>query len=102
MSTAVRAGTDRDAFTRAAAGQAMDDPTGRSELAHGGKPPTALYRIEAITDRNFRFPMGATVVDGDTAASGAVSAKGNHPMNRNLFFDPIALRANAVPATVKS
>jgi NADH:ubiquinone reductase (H+-translocating) len=61
-----------------------------------------LYRIEAITDRNFRFPMGATVVNGDTAASGAVSAKGNHPMNRNLFFDPIALRANAVPATVES
>ena len=23
-------------------------------------------------------------------------------MNRNLFFDPIALRANAVPATVES
>jgi hypothetical protein len=197
MSTAVRAGTDRDAFTRAAAGQAMDDPTGRPEIAHGGKPPTApsrrphiviigagfgglsaatglgraaavtvidqrnhhlvpaaalssrhsgpvarrhrganprhpltsdrlavvvpdlsarrpadhrvrqcdgrdLYRIEAITDRNFRFPMGATVVNGDTAASGAVSAKGNHPMNRNLFFDPIALRANAVPTTVES
>jgi hypothetical protein len=61
-----------------------------------------LYRIEAITDRNFRFPMGATVVNGDTAASGAVSAKGNHPMNRNLFFDPIALRANAVPVTVES
>jgi hypothetical protein len=45
--------------------------------------------------------MGATVVNGNTAASGAVSAKGN-PMNRNLFFDPIALRANAVPATVES
>ena len=44
MSTAVRAGTDRDAFTRAAAGQAMDDPTGRPEIAHGGKPPTAPSR----------------------------------------------------------
>ena len=45
---------------------------------------------------------GNVIVNGDTAASGAVSAKGNHPMNRNLFFDPIALRANAVPATVES
>jgi hypothetical protein len=116
MSTAVRAGTDRDAFTRAAAGQAMDDPTGRPEIAlvpdlSARRPADHrarqcgrrdLYRIEAITDRNFRIPMGATVVNGDTAASGAVSAKGNHPMNRNLFFDPIALRANAVPATVES
>jgi hypothetical protein len=52
--------------------------------------------------RTFSDIDDIAVVNGDTAASGAVSAKGNHPMNRNLFFDPIALRAIAVPATVES
>ena len=41
MSTAVRAGTDRDALKRAAADKAMDGLTERLEIADHGKPPTA-------------------------------------------------------------
>ena len=44
----------------------------------------------------------ATIVNGDTARFGRSLHKETTPMNRNLFSDTIALRANAIAAAVES
>ena len=86
MSTAVRAGTDRDAFTRAAAGQAMDDPTGRPEIAHGGKPPTAPSRRPHIVIIGAGFGGLSAATGLGRAAAVTVIDQRNHHLFQPLLY----------------
>ena len=86
MSTAVRAGTDRDAFTRAAAGPAMDDPTGRPEIAHGGKPPTAPSRRPHIVIIGAGFGGLSAATGLGRAAAVTVIDQRNHHLFQPLLY----------------
>jgi NADH dehydrogenase len=80
MSTTVPASTERD--QRAAAGQAMDDLTGRPEMAHGGKPPTAPSQRPHIVIIGAGFG-GLSAAIGLIRAAAAITVIDQH--NHQLF-----------------
>jgi NADH dehydrogenase len=105
MSTAVSAGTDRDAFTRAAAGQAMDDPTERPEIAHGGKPPTAPSRRPDIVIIGAGFGgLSAATGLGRAAAAVTVIDQRNHHLFQPLLYQvaTAALSPADIAAPIRS
>ena len=75
MSTAVRAGTDRDAFTSAAAGQ-----------AHGGKPPTAPSRRPHIVIIGAGFGGLFAATGLGRAAAVTVIDQRNHHLFQPLLY----------------
>ena len=104
MRTAVRAGTDRDAFTRAAAGQAMDDPTGRPEIAYGGKPTATSRRPHIVIIGAGFGGLSAAIGLGRAAAAVTVIDQRNHHLFQPLLYQiaTAALSPADIAAPIRS
>jgi NADPH-dependent 2,4-dienoyl-CoA reductase/sulfur reductase-like enzyme len=87
MSTAVPAGTERDAFKRVAADKAMEDVTGRPKIAHGGEPPTVPSRRPHIVIIGAGFGgLSAAIGLGRAAAAVTVIDQRNHHLFQPLLY----------------
>ncbi|MBO0712529.1 MAG: FAD-dependent oxidoreductase, partial [Acetobacteraceae bacterium] len=105
MSTAVRAGTDRDARKPAAASQAIDDPTGRPKIADCGTPPTAPSRRPHIVIIGAGFGgLSAGIGLGRSAAAVTVIDQRNHHLFQPLLYQvaTAALSPADIAAPIRS
>ena len=104
MSTTDRAGTHRDAFTRAAADQTLDDPTERPEIADHGKPATAPSRQPHIVIIGAGFGGLSAATGLGRAAAVTVLDQRNHHLFQPLLYQvaTAALSPADIAAPIRS
>ena len=104
MSTAAPTGRDRDAFKRVGVDKAMEDATGRPEIAHGGTPSTAPSRRPHIVIIGAGFGGLSAATGLHRAAAVTVIDQRNHHLFQPLLYQvaTAALSPADIAAPVRS
>jgi NADH:quinone reductase (non-electrogenic) len=105
MSIAVPTGTDHDAFKPVAADRAIEDVTGRRQIAHGDEPPTVPSRRPHIVIIGAGFGgLSAATGLGRVAAAVTVIDQRNHYLFQPLLYQvaTAALSPADIAAPIRS